>query len=276
MGEHRRDYHAAIIPITSILVTPGANPRTAITDKVVAELAESITARGLIEPIVCRPLDPPGACGETYGLVDGETRLRTCVSLGHSTIMVVAWRMTDAEAEDVRMHANLKRWMLDPPALYRVIVKRWDERDTATLENDTINGIAFRTGLSVARVTQIITIHREVAPDLVADFLRNSPDESTYRELVRMSKIRGHDEQRKEWEREIPLPDLPVHGQRGKRRPSQGDVVKLANLVRSTGKLPLARGDVPVSAVVAEAAADLLMWVAGRNAGAIDLTQRAR
>ena len=74
------------------------------------ELAASIGAQGLIQPIVVRP-----ANGNRYELVCGERRLLAVKSLGVDTILAdVRIGMTDREAKEIILAENLEREALTP------------------------------------------------------------------------------------------------------------------------------------------------------------------
>jgi len=274
MSTDPKERTAGILAISSILVTPGANPRGTIPAEAVKELADSITQYGLIEPIVCRPKAGPN--GETHELIDGETRFRACVLLGKDKIAVYAWEMSDEDAAGVRMHANLKRWQLGPAAIYLAIVQRWFERNRGMNESDALHTVAVSTGLSVEQVRKAVRVHTKVAPELIAAFVTQANDEETWRDLVHAATIEGHEKQRHWWEHHLDEPSASprTDGHHGKRRPSQGDAVRLAKLVLATRTVPLATGSVPLDPSQAKAVSDLILWLAGRNAGALDITQR--
>jgi hypothetical protein len=110
----------------------------------------------------------------------------------------------------------------------------------------------------------------------MAIFLKHQHTDSAWRDLVKASKIVGHDKQRYWWDHHNDDPEEKIGGEhRGKRRPSQGDAVKIAQLVQRLQCIPLTSGSVALSPSQSQAVADLVMWLAGRNAGAFDLTHRS-
>lgn len=68
------------------------------------DLAESIKARGLLQPVLVRPTTNSG-----YELVAGERRYRAAKLAGLSQIPAVIKEMTDEEAEDAQLAENIHR-----------------------------------------------------------------------------------------------------------------------------------------------------------------------
>lgn len=72
-------------------------------ENTLAELASSIKARGLLQPILLRP------SGTGYTLVAGERRYRACRLAGLEQIPAYIREMTDEEAEDAQLAENIHR-----------------------------------------------------------------------------------------------------------------------------------------------------------------------
>lgn len=91
-------------------VRPNPNqPRTEFDPAGLEELARSIAASGLLQPIVVRP-EPDG----TFQIVMGERRWRAVGLLGHPTIRASVQTMTDDELADAAIVENLQRRDLSP------------------------------------------------------------------------------------------------------------------------------------------------------------------
>ena len=99
---------AGTLPIT--LMQPGTfQPRREIHQQPLEELAASIKANGVIEPIVLRAL-PAGTVGVArYEIVAGERRWRAAKLAGLSDIPVVVRQLTDKEAVAVALIENIQR-----------------------------------------------------------------------------------------------------------------------------------------------------------------------
>lgn len=92
------------------LVRPNERqPRRAFDEEALLSLAESIRSRGLLQPVVVRPL--PG--GE-FELVAGERRLRAARLAGLETIPAIVRETDDWERLDLALAENMARVDLNP------------------------------------------------------------------------------------------------------------------------------------------------------------------
>jgi len=95
------------VPVGQIVPNP-RQPRREFDDNSVKELAESIRAEGLIQPIVVRKV----ASG--YELIAGERRLRAFRSLGIKVIPARVLEVNDAASAVLALVENLQRADLNP------------------------------------------------------------------------------------------------------------------------------------------------------------------
>ena len=87
------------------------NPRRHFGEEELAELAGSIKARGLIQPIVARPLaDVPGA----FEIVAGERRWRAAQRAGLDEVPVVVVEIDDRASLEFAILENVQRADLNP------------------------------------------------------------------------------------------------------------------------------------------------------------------
>ncbi|HET8698928.1 MAG TPA: ParB/RepB/Spo0J family partition protein [Gammaproteobacteria bacterium] len=99
-------------------------PRIDMREESLAELAESIKAQGVVQPIVVRPLHGNG--GETrYEIVAGERRWRAAQLAGLHTVPAVIRDIPDESAVAVALIENIQRENLNPieeaRALHRLV-----------------------------------------------------------------------------------------------------------------------------------------------------------
>jgi ParB family chromosome partitioning protein len=88
-------------------------PRVDMREETLEELAESIRAQGLVQPIVVRPLDAVG--GELrYEIVAGERRWRAAQLAGLDTIPSIIREIPDQAALVVALIENIQREDLNP------------------------------------------------------------------------------------------------------------------------------------------------------------------
>ena len=84
-------------------------PRSNFNQEAIEDLAKSIQALGVIQPITVRKTD-----GETFQLVSGERRLRAAKSVGLSTIPSFIRTADDQESLEMALVENIQREDLDP------------------------------------------------------------------------------------------------------------------------------------------------------------------
>lgn len=96
------------VPLSQIETNP-FQPRTQFNPETLEELASSIAALGVIQPITIRRLD-----SEKYQLVSGERRFRASQSLNLETIPAFVRVANDKESLEMALVENIQRDDLDP------------------------------------------------------------------------------------------------------------------------------------------------------------------
>lgn len=97
------------IPISAIQPNP-VQPRKIFSEDALRELAESITAHGILQPLLVRP----GSIEGTWQLIAGERRLRAAKMAGLSEVPALYRELDDQEALIVTLLENLQREDLNP------------------------------------------------------------------------------------------------------------------------------------------------------------------
>lgn len=100
------------IDLQSIATNPN-NPRKVFDSVALAELSASIKEKGVLQPIVVRPLSD-AENGLEYQLVCGERRWRAAGMAGLCEIPAIIRDLTDDEAMDVAITENLQRKDVSP------------------------------------------------------------------------------------------------------------------------------------------------------------------
>jgi ParB family chromosome partitioning protein len=130
------------------LIQPnGRQPRRVFDDARLAELAESIRARGVLQPIVVRPL-----AGGSFELVAGERRLRAAKIAELETIPALVRDTEDWERLDLALAENMARQDLNPVEAARAC---------ATLVDDlglTKEEVGRRVGRSRVAISNLIRL----------------------------------------------------------------------------------------------------------------------
>jgi ParB family transcriptional regulator, chromosome partitioning protein len=96
------------IPLGEIERNP-YQTRTHFDEKLLAELAESIAANGVVQPILVRPL-----AGGRYQLIAGERRWLASKQAGKETIPAILRQVSDEQAMEITIVENLQRADLNP------------------------------------------------------------------------------------------------------------------------------------------------------------------
>jgi ParB family chromosome partitioning protein len=89
-------------------------PRVDMREESLAELAESIKAQGVVQPIVVRPLAQQTGAETEYEIVAGERRWRAAQIAGLATIPAVIRDIPDEAAVAVALIENIQRENLNP------------------------------------------------------------------------------------------------------------------------------------------------------------------
>jgi len=105
------------LPIDSISAAEELNPRMEFSKEALKELAASIEANGVLQPILVRPVATPVGKDATvtrYQIVAGERRWRAARLAGLKSVPCVIRDVTDAEAKRLSLIENLQREGLNP------------------------------------------------------------------------------------------------------------------------------------------------------------------
>jgi ParB family transcriptional regulator, chromosome partitioning protein len=139
------------LPI-SLMQAGAFQPRREIHQQPLEELAASIKANGLIQPIVVRPL-PPGSAGDAkYEIVAGERRWLAAKVAGLSDIPVIVRQLSDKEAVAVALIENIQREELTSAEEARALKRLIDEFSL------THQQIAESVGRSRAAVSNLVRL----------------------------------------------------------------------------------------------------------------------
>ena len=96
------------MPIELMRASPN-NPRKYFADADLDDLAKSIRDKGLLQPIVVRPLS-----GGEYEIVAGERRWRAAQRAGVHDVPVLIRELNDGEALEIALIENIQRSDLNP------------------------------------------------------------------------------------------------------------------------------------------------------------------
>jgi ParB family chromosome partitioning protein len=140
------------LPLTQIRPNP-YQPRRAFDETALSELAESMRASGLLQPVVVRPAD--GA----YELIAGERRLRAADRLGWSEIGAIVRDVDDRTLLTLALVENLQRDQLSPidEALgYQRLMEEFSVSQT------DLAGLVGRSRPAVANALRLLKLPNDV------------------------------------------------------------------------------------------------------------------
>lgn len=95
-------------PIDRIVLNP-SQPRTTIDATALEELAASIRAHGVIQPLLVSQIEVPESEGPTFQLIAGERRLRAAEAAGLTTVPVTVRQTTPQELLELAIIENVQR-----------------------------------------------------------------------------------------------------------------------------------------------------------------------
>ena len=121
-------------------------PRTRFREEALNELARSIQASGIIQPLVVRPI------GHRYQLIAGERRWRAAQRAGLTKVSVIVRQVPDELALEMTLVENIQREDLNAIEAARAFERLMDEFQL------TQEAVAERTGKDRATVANAIRL----------------------------------------------------------------------------------------------------------------------
>lgn len=134
-----------------------AQPRLYFDESALEELAQSIAARGVLQPILVRPVD------SGFELVAGERRWRAAQRAGLHSVPAIVREIDDSASAEIALIENVQRADLNPieeAEGYRQLIKRY--RHT----QDGISQLVHKSRSHVANLLRLLNL-----PDGVKDAL---------------------------------------------------------------------------------------------------------
>ncbi len=136
----------------SLMQSGAFQPRREIHRQPLDELAASIKANGVIQPIVVRPLPAGGVGAAKYEIVAGERRWQAAKIAGLTDIPVIVRELSDSQAVAVALIENIQREELTPAEEARALQRLIGEFSLTHAE------VAEAVGRSRAAVTNLIRL----------------------------------------------------------------------------------------------------------------------
>ena len=173
----RADEELAQLPVSAL--RPGKyQPRTRMDERSLAELADSIRARGVIQPIVVRPVGDA-----QYEILAGERRWRAARLAGLERIAAVVRDVPDEAALGIGLIENIQREDLNPIEEATGLKRLIDEFKLTHEE------VAQAIGRSRAGVTNLLRL-LELSPAVQSMVQEGAIDMGHARALLGLSRAR--------------------------------------------------------------------------------------
>lgn len=151
-----------MLALATIKPLPG-NPRKHFDEAALEELAASIAARGVIQPIIVRP-HPHG--GEGYQLVAGERRWRAAQKARLHEIPALVRQLSDREVMALALIENLQREDLNPVEEARAYHRLSEQEGMIQVD---IAKMVEKSRSHVANMMRLMTL-----PDPVLDLIEQN------------------------------------------------------------------------------------------------------
>ena len=178
-GGARRPSDEELAQVAVGSLRPGKyQPRTRMDEASLAELAESIKARGVIQPIVVRPVGP-----DQYEILAGERRWRAARLAGLQQVPAVVRDVPDEAALGIGLIENIQREDLNPLEEANGLKRLIDEFKL------THEQVATAIGRSRAGVTNLLRL-LDLAPAVQALVQKGAIDMGHARALLALSRQR--------------------------------------------------------------------------------------
>lgn len=145
------------VEIAAIAVSP-FQPRETVDEEKLAELADSIRAHGVLQPVVVRPKGQG-----RYELVAGERRLRAASRAGLTRIPVVVREMTDEQSLQAALIENIQRE--DINAIDAALAYKRLAEDFGLSQEELAAGLG-KSRSSVANTLRLLNLPNQVRNDL--------------------------------------------------------------------------------------------------------------
>lgn len=146
------------IPIEKLAPNPD-QPRRSFNEDALAELAASIKAKGIIQPLIVRTV------GDTFEIVAGERRWRAAQKAGLHEVPVLVRELSDSEVLEIAIIENIQRSDLnaiDEAAGYKQLMDRFGHRQ------EDIAGALGKSRSHIANLLRLLTLPDTIQEHVVS------------------------------------------------------------------------------------------------------------
>ncbi len=139
-----------------LIVQGHYQPRKAMNPESLNDLADSIRAQGVVQPIMVRPAADGS---DKYEIIAGERRWRAAQMAGLHDIPAVVRDVPDQAAICIALIENIQREDLNPLEEARTLARLLNEFD---MTHETVAEAVGRSRSTVTNLLRLLDLHREV------------------------------------------------------------------------------------------------------------------
>jgi ParB family chromosome partitioning protein len=185
-----RDPELRSLPVELIVPNPN-QPRKAFDEAALAALADSLRDRGVLQPVLVRPVP-----GGTYELIAGERRWRAAQLAGFESVPALVRPQDDAESLELALIENMAREDLNPVEEARAVALLVEEMG---LTREEVGRRVGRSRVSVSNLLRLLELPDEALDLIQAGHLTEghgralllAEDHGVRRSLARQAALDG-------------------------------------------------------------------------------------
>jgi len=158
------------LPISAIETNPG-QPRQNVGD--LSELKASIESKGILEPILVRPID-----SGKYQIISGERRFRAAIEAGLTEVPCIEFDVEENEVLEIAMIENLHRKDLTPfeeAEGFHSLIERFEYTHQRVAETVGKSRVGITESLSLLRIPEDLREecrHADIAKSALLEIAR--------------------------------------------------------------------------------------------------------
>lgn len=157
-GDRAEAQELRAIPV-DLLQRGKYQPRTDMRPESLEELADSIRAQGVVQPIVVRPVGAGTGTGQSYEIIAGERRWRAALLAGLAEIPAVIRDVPDEAAVAMALIENIQRENLNPLEEARALERLISEFD---MTHQQAAGAVGRSRAAVSNLLRLLDLGEEI------------------------------------------------------------------------------------------------------------------